>query len=161
MWKRIGKAETARVCPSTGGVEKLHAFSTACFSEKVSTGKFFFFHRRSGENTALAAGVDIGLDGLHGFGKGGVLLLLLFHLLDGIQHRGVVPVVKLLPKMFKKRPTRSLYYEGGDRYVRPNNGSASTVFYPTNTADAGLDDLLGVDGRRTKKRMPDIQACHR
>lgn len=84
LWKKAGNAETVRVCPSTGDVEKLHVFSTFCFSGKVSTGKFFFFHRRSGENTASPAGVDVGLDGLHGLGKGGVLFHLLFHLLDGI-----------------------------------------------------------------------------
>lgn len=66
---------------------------------------------------------------------------------DGITGVTEGTIVKMLPKMFKKRPTRSLYYEGGDRYVSPNNGSASTVFHPTNTADAGFDDFLGVEGR--------------
>lgn len=66
---------------------------------------------------------------------------------DGITGVTEGTIVKMLPKMFKKRPTRSLYYEGGDRYVRPNNRSASTVFHPTNTADAGFDDFLGVEGR--------------
>lgn len=66
---------------------------------------------------------------------------------DGITGVTEGTIVKMLPKMFKKRPTRSLYYEGGDRYVRPSNGYAETVFHPTNTAGEGYDDFLGVDGR--------------
>ena len=42
----------------------------------------------------LPFGVDVGLDLLDHLGKGRILFHLLFDLLDGIEHRGVVPVVE-------------------------------------------------------------------
>ena len=38
--------------------------------------------------------VDIGLDLLHRLGESGVFFHLLFYLLERVEHRGVIPVVK-------------------------------------------------------------------
>ena len=43
-----------------------------------------------------ALGVDVGGDLLHHLGKGGVGTHLLLHLIQRVQHRGVVPVTKFL-----------------------------------------------------------------
>ena len=44
--------------------------------------------------TSLLLGVDIGGDLLHRLGKGGVGAHLLLHLVQTVQHRGVIPVAE-------------------------------------------------------------------
>lgn len=62
--------------------------------------KVFLFHRNRGE-WGLPFGVDIGLDLFHHFSEGGVLFHLLFDLLNGVEDRGVIPVVKDLADLIQ------------------------------------------------------------
>ena len=92
MCKTLEPSDFPRVFPSTEICRGVGDFSTGASKGVFSTGKFSFSTVWCGNKSAF--GVDVGLDLLDPLGEGGVLLHLLFHLLDGIQNRGVVPVVK-------------------------------------------------------------------
>lgn len=95
MWKKRGLLRNIVFCGFTGIVEKIHVLYTAgktgCFPHQS-----FSFSTEEVEKCRLPFGVDIGFDLLHGFGERRFLFHFLFHLLDGIQHCGVVPVIELL-----------------------------------------------------------------
>ena len=57
----------------------------------------FSFSLANVEKIRSMAVVDIGLDFLHRLGESGVFFHLLFYLLERVEHRGVIPVVKDLP----------------------------------------------------------------
>ena len=91
MWKSEKSLEMTRLVVFTDYVEKEGRFSTAFSDRKFSTDQFSFSTELV-ERSAL--GIDVGFDLLDGLREGGFLLHLLLYLLDGIEDRRVVTVVK-------------------------------------------------------------------
>lgn len=72
---------------------------------------------------------------------------------DGITGVTEGTLVKLLPAMIKSSPRRSLNYLGNaDNII---GAEETAIFSPDNSGRAGLDDLLGVEGRYEVRGCPE------
>ena len=94
-------------------------------------------------------GVDVGDDGLDGFGEPGVGIHFLLHLLDGVEHRGVVPSAELRPGVRQGEVGQAADQVHGDLAgvdTVPVPGLApDLILLQTEVAADLLDDGVGSD----------------
>ena len=102
MWKSRKTLETPIFTASTPlwkkDVEKNRFYTDFLFPHYS-----FSFSLANVEKIRSMAVVDIGLDLLHRLGESGVFFHLLFYLLERVEHRRVIPVVKDLADLHHRQ----------------------------------------------------------
>lgn len=89
------------------------------FKRKMWKKKVYELYKNGARQTPLMPVVDIGFDLLHRLGKRGILLHLLFDLLQRIEYRGVIPVVEYLADFHHRQIGHAADQIHGDLPGRP------------------------------------------